>query len=73
MLGESYSNVMPAWAQLGDAELAAILDHLLTAWGNEALLPDGTAPYAVDEIAAARALELTAQEVLERRPDTGGE
>lgn len=34
--GASYSGVMPAFAQLKDAELAAVLTHIRTTWGNAA-------------------------------------
>ncbi|MGH7709503.1 MAG: c-type cytochrome [Vulcanimicrobiaceae bacterium] len=34
--GQSYSGQMPAFAQLTDAEIAAIVDHERTSWGNHA-------------------------------------
>ncbi|MBS7350880.1 MAG: c-type cytochrome [Comamonas sp.] len=36
VLGQNYSGNMPAFAQLGDAQLAAILTHLRSSWGNQA-------------------------------------
>lgn len=32
--GKSYSSQMPAFAQLSDADIAAIIDHERTSWGN---------------------------------------
>lgn len=36
VLGVSYNGVMPAFAQLSDAELAAVLTHIRSSWGNDA-------------------------------------
>lgn len=72
VLGDTYRGVMPPWGHLSDRELAAILDHVLTTWGNEALLPD-FAPYAAEEIAAERGRGLSAEEVRGLRPEIAGE
>lgn len=71
--GETYNGVMPAWTQLSDAELAAILNHVLTAWGNGALLPEDFAPYTAEDLTNKRGQELSAQAMLERRPEVIGE
>jgi mono/diheme cytochrome c family protein len=34
--GAVYSGVMPAWANLSDAEIAAVLTYIRNSWGNEA-------------------------------------
>jgi mono/diheme cytochrome c family protein len=34
--GKSYASPMPAFAHLSDAEIAAIIDHQRTSWGNNA-------------------------------------
>ncbi len=34
--GQTYKGAMPAFAQLGDAELAAVLSHVRSAWSNKA-------------------------------------
>jgi mono/diheme cytochrome c family protein len=47
--GAVYNGVMPAFARLSDAELAAVTTHIRSAWGNA-----GT-PIGVEEIAAGRA------------------
>ena len=46
--GQSYKGAMPAFAQLGDAELAAVLSHVRSAWSNK------SAASAADLIAAER-------------------
>jgi heme/copper-type cytochrome/quinol oxidase subunit 2 len=65
--GATYNGVMPAWGHLSDMELADILNHTLTAWGNAALLPEGAALYTPDDVAARRGLGLTPADVLEQR------
>lgn len=63
ILGEPYNGVMPAWSQLSDAEIAAILNYELHAYGNDALLPEGFAPLESSEIAAERGADLSMDEV----------
>lgn len=36
--GKSYEGAMPAFRQLGDAELAAVASYIRSAWGNQAAL-----------------------------------
>ena len=52
-LGESYSGQMPAWRQLGNDEIAEVLNYIVTAWDNEALLEDFT-PYTEEDVAPFR-------------------
>jgi mono/diheme cytochrome c family protein/heme/copper-type cytochrome/quinol oxidase subunit 4 len=54
--GQTYNGVMPPWASLSDEQIAAVLNHELTAWENEAMLDDFT-PIAADEVAARRGQE----------------
>jgi mono/diheme cytochrome c family protein len=65
--GNAFESAMPPWAQLGDSEIAAALDHVLTAWGNEALLPGGFTPILPSDVAAARKQPMTAGDVLALR------
>jgi len=65
--GNTFDSAMPPWAQLGDDEIAAALDHVLTAWGNDKLLPPDFTPILPSDVAAARAQRLTAGEVLALR------
>ncbi len=46
--GAQYAGVMPAFGQLSDAELAAVISHLRSSWGNAA------APVSAADIAKAR-------------------
>ena len=46
--GQTYKGVMPAFGQLGDAELAAVLSHVRSNWSNK------SAPIKSDLIAAER-------------------
>jgi mono/diheme cytochrome c family protein len=61
--GNTFDSAMPPWAQLGDNEIAAALNHVLTAWGNDKLLPRDFAPILPADVAAARVQRLTAAEV----------
>ncbi len=67
--GTSYNGVMPAWPQLSDAEIAAVLNHTTAGWDEDGALPDDFAPYAADEIASARGQGLSSSDVRELRPD----
>jgi mono/diheme cytochrome c family protein len=69
--GNTYNGVMTAWGPLlKDEQIAAVLNHVLTSWGNDALLEDFT-PITPEEVAAERATPMTAQEVYESRPALG--
>lgn len=60
--GVIYEGLMPAWPQLSDGELAAVLNHVLTTF-NAAELPAGHQPILADELAAPRARKLSAREL----------
>lgn len=49
-----YQKTHPAYPHLHDAQVAAVLNHMLAAWGNQALLPRGTRPYTAAEVARRR-------------------
>jgi mono/diheme cytochrome c family protein len=61
--GATYASAMPPWPQLGDAEIAAALDHVLSAWGNDKLLPPDFTPILPSDVAAARGQRMTAVDV----------
>lgn len=66
--GTPYNGLMPAFgASMNDGEIAALLEHLLDAWGDRALAGDGHAPYTAEDVAEARAQALTNAQVHERR------
>jgi mono/diheme cytochrome c family protein len=53
--GVTYNGVMPAFPQLSDAELAAVLTYIRTSWGNAG------SPVTADQVATGR----------DRSPDRG--
>jgi len=61
--GNSFNAAMPPWAQLSDDQIAAVLDYVLNAWGNDQKLPAGFAPILPADVAAARSKSLTSSEV----------
>ncbi len=46
--GQVYAGVMPAFAQLSDGEIAAVLTHVRSTWGNSA------SPITADQVTAGR-------------------
>lgn len=66
--GANYNGLMPAWANLSDAQIAAVLNYILDSWGNEEQLAEDQ-PYSSGFIEERRALDLSMQEVLEHRQE----
>ena len=66
--GTTYDGMMPAFPQLSDDEVAAVLNHLTVAFGNDDL-HDGLPAFTADDVDAARGEGLTGPEVLDLRPD----
>jgi len=54
VLGETFDRSMPARFTLANDELAAILNYITTAWGNDALLADDFAAFEADELNEVR-------------------
>lgn len=52
--GASFVGAMPAWNVLDDNAIAAVLNHVVTAWDNRRQLPADFRPFESGEIAAAR-------------------
>ena len=69
--GKSYDNVMPGWAQLSDADLAAVADSIMHAWGNDSSLPSDYRPYTAQDFASARGRGLSAADVHAERARLG--
>src|SRR5450631_2393737 len=61
--GTPYNGSMPSWSSLKDEEIAAVIDHVLTNWGNDQHLPKDFKPIVPQDIAAARAENLTPDQV----------
>ena len=68
--GQTYNGVMTAWASLGDEQIAAVLNHESTSWGNADALPNFE-PFQPEEIAAQRGLGLSSTDVYELRQTLG--
>lgn len=67
--GLNYNGLMPAYPQLSDAEIAAVLNHIATQWGNA--FPAGQSAYTAAEVQALRGKNLTPQQVLAAREKLG--
>ena len=59
--GVAYNGVMPAWGQLSDDDVAAVLDHMVGLAGPTA------APFGAEEVAAQRGRGLTPADVMLER------
>lgn len=67
--GQTYNGAMPGFAHLSDANVAAVLNHVSTSWGNK--LPKGQKAFTAAEVKAQRAKKLTAQQVYQARQKLG--
>ncbi len=66
--GMPYNGLMPAWPQLADAEIAAVLNYITTEWDGE---PADFTAFTPGDIAGQRPLELTPVQVHELRSEAG--
>lgn len=64
--GAKFNGAMPAFGQLKDEEVAAVLNHITTSWGNK-----NAKAYTAAEIKALRATKLTGAQVNEARKALG--
>ncbi|MDF1521564.1 MAG: cytochrome C oxidase subunit IV family protein [Trueperaceae bacterium] len=64
--GTAYNGLMPAWAQLSDDQIAAVVNHALAGFDGVPA-PDGFDAIRPDEVAAQRDQGLTGPDVLELR------
>lgn len=70
--GATYMGMMPGLAMaMSDADVAAVLNHAMTAWGDDAKLGDAFEPYTADEVAEWRALGLDFNAVHALRVELG--
>lgn len=65
--GTTYNGAMPGWQHLDDAAIAAVVNHLVTAWDDGAALDDDVVLLAPADVAGQRDQGLSAADVLERR------
>lgn len=66
--GKKYNGAMPGHeGQLNDEEVAAVLNYVLSSWGNDKLLPKGHKEITPGEVKAQRGKKLTPEQVHEIR------
>lgn len=58
--GRRFNSVMPPFAHLSDAEIAAVINHVRTSWGNGTLRPGGMQPIDAATVKKARGESMTA-------------
>lgn len=68
--GMKYNGVMPSYSQLKDEEIAALLNHIASAWGDDKKVKDFK-PFTAAEVKALRGKKLTSQQVYEERKKLG--
>lgn len=72
ILGQAYNQLMtPHEAILSNEQLAAVVNYVMHAWGNDALLPEAYEPFVPEDFEAFRGLGLTAQDVYALRQELG--
>ena len=69
--GHRYHATMPAFTDLSDGDAAAVLNRILTNWGNDKLLPKGHKAIAPGEVKARRDNKLTPEQVYAIRGKLG--
>jgi hypothetical protein len=62
-----YDGIMPSHYSLTDEEAAAVLNYVLTSWGNDNPLPKDFKEISADEVKAQRGKNLTDKQVYEIR------
>lgn len=68
---EDHVGIMPSWHHLDDAQLAAVLNHVATAWGNADRLPSDMTAFGPLEVSLARRDVKSSAELLRMRPHLG--
>ena len=65
--GKTLNSVMPPLNYLSDAEVAAAINFVRGAWGNDKLRPAGIKPLDAAAVAAVRQQKISAEQVYARR------
>jgi mono/diheme cytochrome c family protein len=65
--GKILNSTMPPLNFLSDAQIAAVLNYVRGAWGNDKLKPAGMAPLDAATVAAVRKQKIPAEQVYARR------
>lgn len=66
--GRSYNSIMTPLRYLKDDQVADVLNHVLTSWGNGGLLPKDHQPIMPEEVQKERVPVLSPKEVASERP-----
>ncbi len=66
--GRKYDAIMTPLRYLKDQQVADVLNHVLTSWGNEKLLPKDFILITPEEVRKERAAVLTPRDMAEERP-----
>ena len=65
--GSTYNGAMPAWQQLSDEQIAAVLNYAATAWENQP--PEGFEEFTAEDVASQRDQGLSPSQVHEMRQE----
>jgi mono/diheme cytochrome c family protein len=66
--GRSYNGIMAPLRYLKDDQISDVLNHILTSWGNETLLPGDFQRFTPDEVRAERVQVFSTKEMAGQRP-----
>ena len=66
--GRKYDAIMTPLRYLKDEQVADVLNHVLTSWGNHKLLPKDFKPIAPAEVRQERAVVLSPRDMAAERP-----
>lgn len=66
--GRKYDAIMTPLRYLKDEQVADVLNHVLTSWGNDKLLPKDFKPIAPAEVRQERAVVLSPRDMAAERP-----
>lgn len=54
--GRGYDGIMPSFGHVPDRDIASVLNHVATAWGNREMLPAAEPEFTALEVALARSV-----------------
>ena len=61
--GKTYQSEMPPFGHLSDGDIAALVNYVRSAWGNDKLNTEAMAPVEAAKVAAAREKSMAAEAV----------
>jgi len=67
--GQTITSAMPSFAHLSDAQIAAAVNHVRGAWGNDKLRPASMKPIDAEAVANIRKQKLTPKQVHAHRAE----